>query len=676
MKRACISIVLCLGLVSVADAGGTGTILFEHFWTNGLSTLDGLLMYAQPYYPNWPNSIEWRTSFEGPINWRDSYGTRVRGYLIPPQDGNYTFWIASDDQSELLLSKDPYLNNCVTIASVPGWVPSRDFDNVGGGTGGPQQKSSPIPLKAGLPYYFTAYQIEGSGYDHLAVAWQGPGIPNREIIQGQYVMPPTGGLKGEYFGNMTLEGSPTFTRIDPEINFGWWGGGEVFPFVSDRCSVRWTGQVEAPLTESYTFYVSTDDGARLWLDGKPIIDAWVDQGNVEHASAAIRLTAGGHDIRLEWYENAGNASCKLLWSSPSTPKQIIPSGQLIAYSYGGGVGTADCPSADLTGNCIVDLEDFAVMALQWLTGKGPALAADMVAIPGGAFLMGDSVGDGEAIERPVHTVTLDSFAMGKYEITNGQYRDFLNSALAQGLITVTSGMVCKSGTSYPSYCFTSTSSPYSQITFSNNTFGVRWKLRTDMSNDPMVGVNWYGAVAYCNWRSQREGKQPCYDLSTWTCDFTKNGYRLPTEAEWEYAARGGLSGKRFPWGDTITHSQANYYSRADSYDTSPTRGFHPTWSDVGEPYTSQVGSFPANAYGLYDMAGNVFEWCNDWYSGTYYSSSPTNNPTGPTTGSIRVLRGGCWTYDSCLCRVSHRDGIHPYTRRNDYLGFRVVLDLN
>jgi sulfatase modifying factor 1 len=295
--------------------------------------------------------------------------------------------------------------------------------------------------------------------------------------------------------------------------------------------------------------------------------------------------------------------------------------------------------------------------------------------------MGNSTNasEGWEDELPVHTATLDSFAMGKYEMTNEQYCAFLNSAQSQGLITVISGKVYQSGsgTSYL-YCDTSTSSSYSQIVYSNNTFSVRIKGGRDMTNDPMVMVSWYGAVAYCNWRSQQEGKQICYDLSTWNCDFSKKGYRLATEAEWEYAARGRLSGNRFPWGDTITHSQANYYSWWNGgvpyfpYDLNPVEGYHPTWNDGVLPYTSQVGSFPANGYGLYDMAGNVWEWCNDRYSEIYYSSSPTNNPTGPVTGSNRVARGGNYG-GANYCRVSCRNNYNPIYRGNGY-GFRVVLD--
>lgn len=325
----------------------------------------------------------------------------------------------------------------------------------------------------------------------------------------------------------------------------------------------------------------------------------------------------------------------------------------------------------------IDLQDFSVVAQDWLKSMMEDDSLDdMVSIPAGTFQMGDHKNEGATDERPVHTITVNSVAMGKYEISHGLYCAFLNSALQQGLITVTNGVVYQtgSGTSYP-YCDTSTISSDSHIVYNGVSFSVRTKGGRDMSNDPVVFVSWYGAVAYCNWRSQKEGLPLCYNLSGWTCDSNKKGYRLPTEAEWEHAARGGLSGKRFPWGDTITHSQANYISRTnESYDVSPTRSYHPIWNDGIMPYTAPVGSFSPNGFSLNEMTGNVWEWCNDWYSGTYYSASPNSNPKGPLTGTGRVFRGGGWYHNSYYCRVSVRPN-HVPGNRYISLGFRVVLDL-
>ena len=383
--------------------------------------------------------------------------------------------------------------------------------------------------------------------------------------------------------------------------------------------------------------------------------------------------ADGDALEYRWLE--GDAVL-LNWTEvPQTGQCCLDLAIVPALSVGDHTLTVEVRE---TGTTEPPMSDTMVLTVE----NSPS--ADMVYIPGGEFGMGDSFGDGWSEERPVHTVTVDSFYMGRYEVMNQQYCDYLNSALAQGLITVSGGVVYQagSGTTYP-YCSTSSApsgwpyaGEYTQITYNGGVFSVRTTDGRSMVNDPMVCVSWYGSVAYCNWRSQQAGREQCYNLATWNCDFSKNGYRLATEAEWEYAARGGLSGQRFPWGDTITHSQANYHSRTIyAYDVSPTRGYHPTWNDGIYPYTSPVGSFAANDYSLYDMTGNVWEWCNDWWSDSYYSSSPANNPTGPTSGSSRVYRGCGWGNDAFNCRVARRNYYYP-TLHDGSTGFRVARSGN
>jgi formylglycine-generating enzyme required for sulfatase activity len=169
-----------------------------------------------------------------------------------------------------------------------------------------------------------------------------------------------------------------------------------------------------------------------------------------------------------------------------------------------------------------------------------------------------------------------------------------------------------------------------------------------------VEVSWYGACAYANWRSEQHGLTPCYDLSTWVCDFNANGWRLPTEAEWEYAARGGAHNPyyQYPWNsNSITSSDANY-----NY-------------NIGT--TCDVGNYAPNGYGLYDTAGNVWEWCNDWYSSSYYSSSPGSNPTGPSSVSYRVIRGGSWLDSAVDLRSADRGASYP-NDRYIFIGLRLL----
>jgi len=354
----------------------------------------------------------------------------------------------------------------------------------------------------------------------------------------------------------------------------------------------------------------------------------------------------------------------------------------LAGPDGGLEAQCDVFDFDLDGD--VDLLDFDGFMLFFSSPPG------MVFVPAGAFEMGDNFNQGDDNEGPVHAVSLEAYFIDKYEVTNRRYAAALNFAIANGLVYVGEADRVIYGTGNNlRYCDTTDSSVYSRITWDGATFGVLG----GMEDQAIVRVTWYGAAAYCNWRSAMEGRPTCYDVSTWACDFGASGYRLPTEAEWEMAAGWDpIQQRHFRFGEStdgcgyncLDPHRANYTLSGDPFEAaaeppkiSPVGFFNGElhlkeefdWPSSGATYQTQDAR---SYFGCYDMTGNVLEWCNDWYAADYYDTSPPNNPTGPATGTHRILRGGAWFSPPSECRSAYRDHALPTFSFYIY-GFRCAL---
>jgi formylglycine-generating enzyme required for sulfatase activity len=346
------------------------------------------------------------------------------------------------------------------------------------------------------------------------------------------------------------------------------------------------------------------------------------------------------------------------------------------------------------------------------TNTPSASVGQLASIPGGSYVMGDHFGfvdeEHPTDELPLHSVAISPFLMATTLVTCREYCAYLNAAMSLGLIGVRQGSVYGSGGGNL-YIDTVTANAYSTILWSGSTFTVR----SGRDLHPGTGVRWYGAIGYCNWLSGRDGYEPCYDIATGDCDMTKNGYRLPTEAEWEYAARGGLTDPYcvFPWGNDTNAdgALANWEGSGDPWEegdyphTTPVGFYNGSlrikadygWPAAVDTYQTRDGS---NGFGLFDMAGNVWEWVNDWYQSQYYAycvaNGVVNDPPGPSSGDVftdhgglayRGMRGGTWyngggQVNLGYSRVSNRDpswSLGPSPDRNPdtpwfQVGFRIM----
>ena len=290
---------------------------------------------------------------------------------------------------------------------------------------------------------------------------------------------------------------------------------------------------------------------------------------------------------------------------------------------------------------------------------------DMVSITGGTFSMGSY--SGGSAERQVHTVTLSPFSMSAYEVTYSQWLEVKKWAENNNYIYNKPGEM-----------------------------GSKDYGNEQDANHPVTDIEWYDAVLWCNASSEMEGRTPCYytsvdksvvyrsgrtDIQNDWVNWEADGYRLPTETEWEYAARGGLEGKTYPWGDNSPVCIAGAFNGA-KFDDDDKCNFINTFYDdgtddgnsniIGTIGTVQVGTYAPNGFGLYDVAGNVWEWCWDWFYSGYYKDSPSNSPLGPSTGWYRVIRGGSWDFDAERLQCHYRLQGRPHGGLGGRFGFRPV----
>jgi sulfatase modifying factor 1 len=265
--------------------------------------------------------------------------------------------------------------------------------------------------------------------------------------------------------------------------------------------------------------------------------------------------------------------------------------------------------------------------LNVLTAVTPATLPDLARIPAGEFLMGTA--DAAADERPVHRVAVSEFFIGRFAVTNDEYARFIKATGHPAPSLRDLPLIATGGRDV---IFKELAAPY------------LWEgghPPPGRGNHPVVLTGFDDAVAYCLWLSEA----------------TDRVVRLPTEAEWEKAARGGQAGQKYPWGHDIDASRCNFL---DDPSAKRQRG------------TRSTGTYPPNAFGLCDVAGNIWEWVSDWYGSEYYGSGETNDPRGPDTGSMRIVRGGSWVNDDVMMlRCGYRHRVPPDTYAYS-IGFRVA----
>ncbi len=467
--------------------------------------------------------------------------------------------------------------------------------------------------------------------DVAVAAWQANTVEN-QTTENVYVIYSTWrGASGSFPRGYRTIG---YYRISPgqQRSFYAWANSNIYFRISQ------SGEAMKPqsATETFAFWIHPRAAFTL-VSGK--LDDEVTPAQLTYANQA-RGSLVQEDGFLK-YANGARISVTSGWvpvneavTPPELPGDVNGDGVVDSADVAlvaSRLGVRGANSADVNGDGVVDATDIILVsnALGTTVGPGDDVAQGgtegMVLIPAGEFRMGSNDAAAGSDEQPVHSVYVDAFYMDEYEVTNAQYAAFLTAK----------GKHAEAG-----HTWLDIGDGDERIELVERVGGV-YRAKAGYENHPVVEVSWYGAMAYAQWA----------------------GKRLPTEAEWEKAARGGLAGLKYPWGDTIDSSKANYNNHIRD--------------------TTAVGKHSPNRYGLYDMAGNVWEWCLDEYNAGFYAISPSQNPLSGAnsvrwlldnyTGvnSSRVLRGGSWNNNAQYVRVADRYRRTP-TLTPYYFGFRCV----
>ena len=443
--------------------------------------------------------------------------------------------------------------------------------------------------------------------------------------------------------SLTLSGSSSNTTLVPNTGIVFGGSGAsrtvtVTPASGQSGTATITVTVsDGSLTASDTFI--------LMVNAAPTISDIAAQSiTAGDSTGSVAFTVG----------DSQTVASSLTLSGSSSNTTLVPNASIVFGGSGASRTVTVTPASGQSGTATitVTVSDGSLTASDtFVLTVNIYIPNNFALIESGDFLMGNSITtDTDLQNAPLRTIILDSFFISKFEITKAEWDNV--------------------------------------ITWGNENGYDMMPGLGKATNHPVQKVSWYDVVKWCNARSEMEGFTPAYytddtqvviykagsvDVSNAQVKWTANGYRLPTEAEWEKAGRGGMVGLRFTWGNTINHSLANYYRNPSyGYDTNPwsnSNTYHPTYRIGLPPYTAPAETFGANNYGLHNIAGNVREWCWDRYGN--YGLGNQSNPRGFDSGTNRVCRGGSFDGNASTCRVAYRD--YNFSGDSFYdVGFRVV----